>query len=63
MVTSRLSDVYPGGFLIGTVDDVKMSEGKVEQVVYVKPSASFENLDFVMVVKDPEKLQLNQLQK
>ncbi|QBK14437.1 hypothetical protein AB849_013010 [Thermoactinomyces vulgaris] len=49
--------------MIGTVDDVKMSEGKVEQVVYVKPSASFENLDFVMVVKDPEKLQLNQLQK
>lgn len=63
VVTSRLSDVYPGGILIGTVDDVKMSEGKVEQVVYVKPSASFENLDFVMVVKDPEKLQLNQLQK
>lgn len=63
VVTSRLSDVYPGGILIGTVSEVKMSDGQVEQVVYVKPSASFENLDFVMVVKDPEKLQLNQLQK
>ncbi|MBA4602718.1 rod shape-determining protein MreC [Thermoactinomyces mirandus] len=61
VVTSQLSDIYPGGILIGTVDQVKLNEGQVEQVVYVKPSASFERFDFVMVVKDPEKLQLNQL--
>jgi rod shape-determining protein MreC len=61
IVTSRLSDIYPGGILIGTVDEVKMNESQVEQVVYIKPSASFEQLDYVMVVKDPEKLQLRQI--
>jgi rod shape-determining protein MreC len=59
VVTSRLSDIYPGGILIGTVDEVKMNESQLEQIVYVKPSATFEQLDYVMVVKDPEKLQLN----
>ncbi len=61
VVTSHLSDVYPGGILIGTVAESKLNDGQVEQIVYVKPSASFERLDFVMVVKDPEKLQLNKL--
>ncbi|MGA8941451.1 MAG: rod shape-determining protein MreC [Thermoactinomyces sp.] len=61
VVTSRLSDIYPGGILIGTVAESKLSDGLVEQVVYVRPSASFERLDFVMVVKDPEKLQLDRL--
>lgn len=61
VVTSQLSDIYPGGILIGTVAESKLSDGQVEQVVFVKPSASFERLDFVMVVKDPEKLQLNKL--
>lgn len=63
VVTSQLSDIYPGGILIGTVAESKLSDGQVEQVVYVKPSASFERLDLVMVVKDPEKLQLNKLSR
>lgn len=63
IVTSRLSDIYPGGILIGTVDAVTMNESQVEQVVYIKPSASFEQLDYVAVVKDPEKLQLKSMQK
>ncbi|SEN34369.1 rod shape-determining protein MreC [Lihuaxuella thermophila] len=58
VVTSRLSDIYTGGILIGTVDQVKTGEFGVDQIVYVKPSASFERLDFVLVVRDPAKLQL-----
>lgn len=60
VVTSRLSDIYPGGILIGTVAEIKPGESGAEQLVYVKPSATFEQLDYVMVVRDPEKLQLNQ---
>ncbi|MFC7440836.1 rod shape-determining protein MreC [Laceyella putida] len=60
VVTSRLSDIYPGGILIGTVAEIKLGESGAEQLVYVKPSATFEQLDYVMVVRDPEKLQLNQ---
>ncbi|MRG26794.1 rod shape-determining protein MreC [Laceyella tengchongensis] len=60
VVTSRLSDIYPGGILIGTVAEVKPGESGVEQIAYVKPSATFERLDYVMVVRDPEKLQLQQ---
>ncbi|AUS08424.1 rod shape-determining protein MreC [Laceyella sacchari] len=60
VVTSRLSDIYPGGILIGTVAEIKPGESGVEQIAYVKPSATFERLDYVMVVRDPEKLQLQQ---
>jgi rod shape-determining protein MreC len=60
VVTSRLSDIYTGGILIGTVDQVKTGESGVDQIVYVKPSATFERLDFVLVVRDPAKLRLIQ---
>jgi rod shape-determining protein MreC len=58
VVTSRLSDVFTGGILIGTVEEVKTGESGVDQQVWVKPAASFERLDYVMVVRDPSKLQL-----
>lgn len=58
VVTSHLSDIYTGGILIGTVDQVKTGESGVDQIVYVKPSVTFERLDFVLVVRDPAKLRL-----
>ncbi|MBA4496155.1 rod shape-determining protein MreC [Paenactinomyces guangxiensis] len=63
VVTSRLSEIYTGDLLIGTVDRVEAGEFGVDQMVYVKPSATFERLDFVMVVRDPAKLQLKQHQQ
>jgi rod shape-determining protein MreC len=61
VVTSRLSEIFPGGVLIGEVKEVKPGDYGVDQSVYVKPSASFEQLDMVMVVRDPAKLQLQKL--
>ncbi len=63
VVTSHLSDIYSGGLLIGTVDRVETGEFGVDQIVYVKPAATFERLDFVLVVRDPAKLQLIQHEK
>lgn len=63
VVTSRFSDIYSDGILIGTVEQVKIGDFGVDQMVYVKPSATFEQLDVVMVVRDPAKIQLKQLQE
>lgn len=60
VVTSDQSDIYTGGLLIGTVDGVAPGEYGVDKTVYVKPSASFEQLNYVLVVRDPEKLQLRE---
>lgn len=62
VVTSRLSDVYTGDLLIGTVERIEIGETGVDQKVYVKPAARFERLDYVLVVNDPTKIQLSQHQ-
>ncbi|SFS95943.1 rod shape-determining protein MreC [Marininema halotolerans] len=58
VVTSGLSDIYSGDLLIGTVERVTPGEFGVDQMAYVKPAASIEHLSYVMVVRDPTKLQL-----
>lgn len=63
VVTSRLSDVYTGDLLIGAVERIEIGETGVDQKVYVKPAARFEQLDYVLVVNDPTKLQLRQHQE
>ncbi|MFC4078381.1 rod shape-determining protein MreC [Salinithrix halophila] len=60
VVTSRLSDIYSGDLLIGTVDQVTTGEFGVDQMAYVKPAASFERLNYVLVVRDPAKLKLKE---
>lgn len=63
VVTSDLSDIYAGQLLIGTVDQVATGDFGVDQMVYIKPAAGFERLDYVMVVEDPTKLQLKNHRK
>ncbi|SDW26114.1 rod shape-determining protein MreC [Marininema mesophilum] len=58
VVTSGLSDIYSEDLLIGTVDKVTSGEFGVDQMAYVKPAAGIEHLNYVMVVKNPTKLQL-----
>lgn len=59
VVTSGMSEIFPGNLLIGTVDQVTTGDFGVDQMVYVKPAARFEGLQYVMVVRDPAKIQLN----
>jgi rod shape-determining protein MreC len=63
VVTSDQSDIYTGGLLIGTVDGVAPGEYGVDKTVYVKPAAPFEQLSYVLVVRDPEKIQLRQFEQ
>ncbi|GGE18570.1 cell shape-determining protein MreC [Marinithermofilum abyssi] len=63
VVTSGLSDIYTGDLLIGTVDKITSGEFGVDQMVYVKPAARFEQLQYVMVVRDPVKLKLKEHRK
>lgn len=58
VVTSGMSEIFPGNLLIGTVDKVTTGDFGVDQMVYVKPAARFERLQYVMVVRDPAKIQL-----
>lgn len=58
VVTSDLSEIYPGGIYIGKVLEVKPGENGIEQIVSIQPGASFEQLDMVFVVRDPDKLNL-----
>ncbi|PTX59393.1 rod shape-determining protein MreC [Melghirimyces profundicolus] len=63
VVTSGLSDIFPGDLLIGTVDEVKRGDFGVDRMVYVKPAARFERLHYVMVVRDPAKIKLKEHRK
>ncbi|PTM58263.1 rod shape-determining protein MreC [Desmospora activa] len=63
VITSEMSDIYSGGLLVGTVDQVSAGDFGVDQMVSIKPAARFEQLDFVMVVRDPQKIQLWEHQK
>ncbi|WP_124727090.1 rod shape-determining protein MreC [Staphylospora marina] len=56
VVTSELSEMFPGGLLIGRVESVSPGSLGAEKTVCVKPAASFEGLRMVMVVRDPDKL-------
>ncbi|SMO37561.1 rod shape-determining protein MreC [Melghirimyces algeriensis] len=58
VVTSDLSDRFPGDLLIGSVDEVVRGDFGVDRMVYVKPAAQFERLHYVMVVRDPTKIKL-----
>src|SRR5699024_2390784 len=63
VVTSGLSDLFPGDLLIGTVDEVTRGEFGVDRMVYVKPAARFEQLHYVMVVRDPAKIHVEEHRK
>lgn len=51
VVTSALGGVVPAGILVGTVQSVTGNPADVFQTVAVKPSASFNTIELVMVAK------------
>lgn len=60
VTTSHLSEIYPGGIYIGTVVEVTPVENGIEQKVLIQPGSSFEQLDMVLVLRDVEKMRLQQ---
>ena len=64
VVTYDQSEIYPPNLLIGTVEEVTTGIYGLDQMAYVKPTASFNRLRYVMVVQDTEKLEVqNHLQE
>lgn len=51
VVTSGLGGIFPQGLLIGEVLRVESDEYGLTKNALVKPSASFHNLDYVMIIK------------
>lgn len=51
VVTSGLGGVFPQGLLIGKIVRLEADEYGLTKNAYVEPSASFDNLDYVMIIK------------
>lgn len=63
VVTYDQSEIYPPNLLIGTVEEVATGMYGLDQMAYVKPTASFNRLRYVMVVQDTEKLEVQKHMK
>ena len=51
VITSGMTDVFPKGLYIGTVEKVEADQYGLTQIAYVKPAANFYNIENVMVVE------------
>lgn len=60
VVTYGQSEIYPPNLLIGEVMSTGTGRYGLDQTAYIKPTASFDQLRFVMVVRDPEKLKVQE---
>lgn len=49
--TSGMGGVYPSGILIGTVSDIKKNKYDIGEILLVTPSADFNKLKYVSVLK------------
>lgn len=58
VVTYDQSEIYPPNLLIGMVEEVATGLYGLDQMAYVKPTASFNRLRYVMVVQDTEKIEV-----
>lgn len=54
VVTSGKGGVYPSGLLIGSVSSVESLKNQIGKSVYVKPAASFQSFDIVMIINQSE---------
>ena len=50
VVTSGLGGIFPRGLLIGEIIKIEADEYGLTKNAFVKPSASFHNLDYVMII-------------
>lgn len=51
VVTSGLSDIFPSGILIGTIEEIKKAKDDVEYIAKVKLSSNINDLMFVSILK------------
>ncbi|MBU9711025.1 rod shape-determining protein MreC [Evansella tamaricis] len=51
VVTSGLGGVFPDGLLIGEIISFETDEFGLSQTAYVKPTADFYNIDYVLVIE------------
>lgn len=51
VITSGKGGVYPSGLLIGTVNTIEELSNSIGKTIYVKPSADFQNFEYVQVIK------------
>ena len=49
--TSGLGGIFPSGILIGTVKSISTDEYDLSKIIKVKPSADFNNLNYVTILK------------
>lgn len=54
VVTSGLSQIFPQGLLIGTVESVGQGASELQVQGVLKPAVDFSWLDWVVVIADPE---------
>lgn len=52
--TSGLGGIFPSGILIGTVESITTDSYDLSKIINVKPSADFESLNYVSVLKRKE---------
>ena len=50
IITSGLSDIYPSGITIGTIDKIEDDMYGVSKKAYIKPIGDFDNIRFVVVL-------------
>jgi rod shape-determining protein MreC len=60
VVTYHQSEIYPPNLLIGTVEEVGAGIYGLDKMAFVKPTASFHRLQYVMVVQDSEKIEVQE---
>lgn len=55
IITSHLSDIYPPGIPIGTVEEVTTGKNGLTQYAYIKPFVDFKHLENVLVISSDSK--------
>lgn len=55
IITSHLSDIYPPGIPIGTVDEVTTGKNGLTQYAYIKPFVDFKHLESVLIISTDAK--------
>lgn len=56
IVTSHLSDIYPGNIVIGTISNVYVNEDNVTKSAIVEPIVDFKKLDKVLIIENSKEV-------
>ncbi len=63
VLTSGLSEVFPGGMPVGVVDKVELSESDAYYKIRVRLAVNFRNLEYVTVIENKNRLERLYLEK